>query len=55
MVKKPQYGDRKYINFREVSPPSSVSELSKVERDKTKLKWKSYRTNHNYHIKVCLQ
>ena len=27
-VKKPQYEGRKYVNFREVSPPSSVSELT---------------------------
>ena len=34
-VKKPQYEGQKYINFKEVSPPSSVSELRKLERDKT--------------------
>ena len=51
-VKKPQYENRKYINFRRVSLPSSVRKLSKTARDKTKLKRKFYRTNKNYHIKV---
>ena len=37
-VKKPQYGGGKYINFREVSPPTSVRELLTDEGEGTSLK-----------------
>ena len=53
-VKKSQYESRKYINFREVSLPSSIRELSKVvgnkkrkllELHKSTKKWKK---TYNY-------